>query len=212
MSDYNSKPLEEQMTAGRRIARKKQSRNRRKEERLRKKRRRHSFPFFFKIIIVAAVAFSLVYFIGFRVTVNGDSMRSTLQDGQSVLVNRLIYIISSPKEDDIIVFTASGNKNDRSSYSVKRVIGEPGDVITIKEGKLYVNGEKHSVPKGTVIDNAGVDENGITVGENEYFVLGDDPQSSEDSRFTNIGCIPKSEIIGKVWLRILPGSAFGRVE
>lgn len=212
MSEKNSRNPAEQMSAGRRIARAKQSANSRRRERKDRRQKKRPFPYFLKIIIAAAVAFSLVFFIGFRVTINGDSMSRTLTNGQSVLVNRLIYLVSSPKEGDIIVFSTSGNKNDRSSFSVKRVVGRPGEKITIKEEKLYINGEKYSAGKGTVIENAGTVEDGVTVGDNEYFVLGDNPSASEDSRFSNIGCVPKKNIVGKVWLRISPRSAFGRIK
>ena len=114
-------------------------------------------------------------------------MESTVSDGSQILVNRFIYNVKSPKSGDVIVFLPNGN--EKSHYYVKRVIGVPGDKVQIKSGLLYVNGELYDTEDTDTIKTAGVAEEEITVGEDEYFVLGDNRNSSEDSRYANIGNI-----------------------
>ncbi|MCI6536407.1 signal peptidase I [uncultured Eubacterium sp.] len=163
-----------------------------------------------EIIIVLLVAFVLVYCAGMRVTVVGNSMESTISDGSQILVNRFVYNIKSPKSGDVIVFLPNGN--EKSHYYVKRVIGVPGDKVQIKNGLLYVNGELYDMEDTDTIKNAGVAEEEITVGEDEYFVLGDNRNSSEDSRYANIGNIKKEYIKGKAWFVVRPFKEMGRIK
>ena len=163
-----------------------------------------------EIIIVLLVAFVLVYCAGMRVTVVGNSMESTISDGSQILVNRFVYNIKSPKSGDVIVFLPNGN--EKSHYYVKRVIGVPGDKVQIKNGLLYVNGELYDMEDIDTIKNAGVAEEEITVGEDEYFVLGDNRNSSEDSRYANIGNIKKEYIKGKAWFVVRPFKEMGRIK
>lgn len=163
-----------------------------------------------EIIIVLLVAFVLVYCAGMRVTVVGNSMESTISDGSQILVNRFVYNIKSPKSGDVIVFLPNGN--EKSHYYVKRVIGVPGDKVQIKNGLLYVNGELFDMEDTDTIKNAGVAEEEITVGEDEYFVLGDNRNSSEDSRYANIGNIKKEYIKGKAWFVVRPFKEMGRIK
>ena len=123
-------------------------------------------------------------------------MESTVSDGSQILVNRFIYNVKSPKSGDVIVFLPNGN--EKSHYYVKRVIGVPGDKVQIKSGLLYVNGELYATEDTDTIKNAGVAEEEITVGEDEYFVLGDNRNHSIDSRFAEVGIIPAASIAGKV--------------
>ncbi len=165
----------------------------------------------FRIAAVAAFAFFLVFFFGYRITISGSSMKKVLQEGDQMLVNRLVYEISVPKEGDVIVFAPNGT--GRSRYSVKRVIAGPTDTVQVKDGYLYVNGKKYQKDGTDVaVDNPGAAEEKIKVGADEYFVLGDNLSGSEDSRFSNIGNINKSEIVGKAWLIIRPFSRIGRVQ
>lgn len=161
-----------------------------------------------EIAIVLVIAFVLVYFIGLRTSVVGSSMADTLEAGDEILVNRFIYKVTGPKAGDVIVFLPNGNK--RSHYYVKRVIGVPGDTIQIKNGILYVNGEEYEeMAENEKMDEAGLAKEEITVGEDEYFVLGDNRNNSEDSRYANIGNVKKEYIIGKVWFVISPFRRFG---
>ena len=125
-------------------------------------------------------------------------MNDTLTNEEQILVNRFVYNVSSPKQGDVIAFLPNGN--EKSHYYVRRVVACPGDTIQIKEGVVYVNGEVYQ-EKITVasIEDAGVASEEIKLGNDEYFVLGDNRNNSEDSRLANIGNVKKSYIIGKAW-------------
>ena len=137
-------------------------------------------------------------------------MESTVSDGSQILVNRFIYNVKSPKSGDVIVFLPNGN--EKSHYYVKRVIGVPGDKVQIKSGLLYVNGELYDTEDTDTIKNAGVAEEEITVGEDEYFVLGDNRNASSDSRKEEVGMIKRDKIGGKAWLRFYPFDQFGVIR
>ena len=161
-----------------------------------------------EIALTLLIAFTFVYFIGLRTSVVGQSMSKTLNGGDQILVNRFVYKVTAPKRGDVIVFLPNGNK--KSHYYVKRVIGVPGDTVQIKNGTVYVNGEEYKeTPERDKMDEAGLAKEEITVGEDEYFVLGDNRNNSEDSRYANIGNIKKDYIIGKAWFRIAPFSEIG---
>lgn len=162
-----------------------------------------------QVIIVIAIAFVCVYCFGMKTTVIGNSMSETLEDGDKILVNRFVYALKSPKAEDVIVFYPNGN--EKAHYYVKRVVGVPGDTVQIKDGSLYVNGEIYE-DIVEEIEYAGLAEEKITVGEDEYFVLGDATNSSEDSRYANIGMIKKEYIEGKAWFRTGPGRPRGRIK
>ena len=153
----------------------------------------------FGIIVVIFVAFVLVFFFGIQTKVIGLSMEPNLKNGQTIFVNRFIYMVTKPKKDDVVVFLPNGNRN--SHHYVKRVVGIPGDTVQISSGKLYVNGEivEDEFDK---IAESGLAENEIKLGENEYFVLGDNRNNSEDSRSANIGNVKSNTIIGKAWLHL----------
>lgn len=147
------------------------------------------------------LAFVIVYSIGMRTSVIGDSMEPTLYNGQEILMNRVIYKLSAPRRNDVVVFLPNGNEN--SHYYVKRVIGLPGETVQIKEGKVYIDGimlnEDEALDQ--MID-AGIAQNELTLAADEYFVLGDNRNSSEDSRSGNIGAVKKENIIGKAWFHM----------
>ena len=110
-------------------------------------------------------------------------------------------LIGEIKRDDVIVFLPNGNEN--SHYYVKRVIGMPNDKVLIRDGYVYINGEK--LDEGDAYDkiaDPGIAENEVVLGDDEFFVLGDNRNFSEDSRFGNIGVVKKEYIIGKVWFRL----------
>lgn len=133
-----------------------------------------------------------------KISVIGVSMEPSLQNGQEVLVNRFIYKLFSPRRGDVVVFLPNGNKN--SHYYLKRIIGLPGEKIQIIGGYVYVNGELLEEEEFyDKIADAGIAENEITLGNDEYFVLGDNRNNSEDSRSGNIGAVKKGDIAGKAW-------------
>lgn len=164
-----------------------------------------------EILAVMLIAVVLVLFIGFRIKVVGASMSPTLESGEEILVNRFRYKIFSPKQNDLIVFLPNGN--EKSHYYIKRVIACPGDKVQIKDGVVYVNGEKFDEKVAVAnIENPLLAENEITVGEDEYFVLGDNRNNSEDSRYASIGNVKKEYIVGKAWFVVSPWGKFGFIK
>lgn len=164
-----------------------------------------------EIAIVLVIAFVFVYYIGLRTSVVGQSMAPTLENKQEILVNRFIYSVSNPKTNDIVVFLPNGN--EKAHYYVKRIIGVPGDKVQIKDGAVYVNGElfEEAVETAAILD-AELAAEEIVLGEDEYFVLGDNRNNSEDSRYANIGNVKKEYIIGKAWFVVSPYKDFGFLE
>lgn len=161
-----------------------------------------------EIILAIVLAGMLVLAVGGRVPVVGQSMSGTLENGQVVLVNRFIYKLIQPKANDIIVFLPNGN--EKSHYYIKRVIAVPGDTVQIIDGKVYVNEEPFEEEiENPYIENGLIAEEPITVGEDEYFVLGDNRNNSEDSRYANIGNVKKEHIAGRAWLIVSPLKEFG---
>ena len=156
------------------------------------------------------LAYITVYAFGIRTTVIGDSMTPGLVNGQEILINRLAYNVFEPAAGDVIVFKPNGNENAHTY--VKRVVAVPGDTVRIMNGILYVNEEPTDLYTDS-IENPGIAASDISVGEDEYFVMGDNPNTSEDSRNANIGNIKKSTIIGKAWFHMAGGSeGLGRIR
>ncbi len=150
---------------------------------------------------VILAAYICVSSFGIRTTVVGQAMSDTLENGDQVLMNKLVYVISAPKADDVIVFLPNGN--EKSHYYVRRIIGVPGDRVQIKDGAVYINGELYNEKiEVAAMEETGIAGDEIVLGEDEYFVLGDNRNNSEDSRYANIGNIKKEYIVGKAWFYI----------
>ena len=157
-------------------------------------------------VIILAIMVTIAF--GKRVKVSDSSMNPTLENAQTVCIDRLRYKIFKPKKGDIIAFAPQGS--ERSVVQVKRVVGTPGDKIQIKKGKLYINGEVQKDEfSAEDIKNAGICETELTVEDDHYFVLGDDRNNSEDSRYDTVGNVSSADIIGKVWIRVSPIFALG---
>ena len=121
----------------------------------------------------------------------------------SIIINKFSYRFSEPKRFDVVVFKQDGNEH--SYYNIKRIIGLPGETVQIKDGDVYINDELLKEAAGVEkMANYGLTEEKLTLEENEYFVLGDNRNNSEDSRFASIGNIRRSEIIGKAFIRLKP--------
>ncbi len=162
----------------------------------------------FASVLLAVVT---VFCVGMKTSVIGSSMEPSLYNGQEIFLNRLVYKVASPRAGDVVVFLPNGN--EKSHYYVKRVVGVPGDKLYIKSGMLYVNGEVVEVYFNDRIAEPGILENEVTLGEDEYFVIGDNCNSSEDSRSANVGTVRKSYIIGKAWMKLAAGdSDLGLIE
>lgn len=155
-------------------------------------------------MIVIFLAFVIVFSVGMKTSVVGDSMEPGLYNGQEVLINRVIYRLSSPKRGDVIVFLPNGNQN--THFYVKRVVGLPGETIQIRDGSVYVDGvlleEDETFDR---IADPGIAANELQLAVDEYFVLGDNRNSSEDSRSGNIGPVRKDTIAGKAWFKLADG-------
>ncbi len=163
-----------------------------------------------EIAVVCSIAFVLVWYFGMRISMIGDSMNPRLSNGDVTLVNRLVYDMSTPKRGDVIAFKPKGN--EAAHYYIKRVIGLPGETIEVKKGKLLIDGKEIKEDyETTSIEELGALQEPITLGENEYFVLGDDRQNSEDSRYEDVGNVKRSDISGKVWF-VISGEHFGFVR
>ena len=143
--------------------------------------------------VVAAIllAFLVIQFCFQTVTVHGDSMQPAYYDGDTVLVNKLDYRIGSPKRLDAVILELENGST--THYSVKRVVGLPGETIKIENGKIYIKGFSEED-----ILSAGLAAYDVELGEDEYFVMGDNCNNSEDSRVSNIGNIKRSQFVGKI--------------
>lgn len=157
---------------------------------------REIFSWIVITFLAVFLAFALTYFVGLRTNVIGVSMEPGLTNGQGILVNRFAYRMLSPKEGDVIVFLPNGNQN--AYYYVKRVVAVPGQTVLIEDGILYVDGEPYEGITDLIV-SPGIAENEIKLGSDEYFVMGDNVNSSEDSRSANIGPVEKKTIIGRAW-------------
>jgi len=162
------------------------------------------FSWLFGIFASVFLAAVLVVTFGMHTSMIGSSMEPCLYNGQQIFLNRLIYKLSSPKRGDVIAFLPNGNQN--SHYYIKRVVGLPGETVQIRDGKLYINGLL--LDEGDEFDKmaeAGIAATEIVLKSDEYFVLGDNRNNSEDSRSANIGVVLDDHIIGKAWFHL--GSA-----
>ena len=150
--------------------------------------------------VAVFLAFGLVFSVGMKISMVGVSMEPALYNGQEVLINRFIYKITSPKRGDVIAFLPNGNQN--SHYYLKRIVGLPGESIQIIDGYVYINGERLPEDEYDKMADYGIAGNEIQLGSDEYFVLGDNRNMSEDSRSGNIGAVKKDTIAGKVWFHL----------
>lgn len=170
-------------------------------------RLRHIFGWIVDLVVVIALACYMVHCFGGRVTVNGNSMNPVLSSGDVVLLNRLSYELGEPKRFDIAVFVRQD-----ADLQIKRVIGLPGETVQIRDNQIYINDEPLEAEDGLgTVTIAGLAEYPIELGNDEYFLLGDNRESSEDSRFASIGNVKRSQLLGKVWLRFQPFSDLGLI-
>ncbi len=161
------------------------------------------------VTLIFAVLTSMMLFQS--VTMQESSMEPTLAVGSQYFVNKLAYKTSSPKRGDIIVFRTNGS--DDAALHVRRVIGLPGETIQIVNGRILINGEAYKEGKDfPSINNPGMAANAITLEAGEYFVLGDNRNNSEDSRYADIGKVNKKYITGKLWFQISPRKEIGLLD
>ena len=163
--------------------------------------------FLIYVAVVVGATFLIIHFVGQRTYVSGSSMENTLSDGDNLIVDKITYRFSDPQRFDIIVFPF---RYEDHVYYIKRIIGLPGETVQITDGDIYIDGEILQESYGReVIKDSGLAAEPIVLGEDEYFVLGDNRNDSTDSRDPSVGVIHRDEIIGRAWLRIWPLDKFG---
>ena len=184
--------------------------------RTKKEKKSHSvayelFGWLVYIAIIVGLTWLIITFVGQRTSVSGHSMETTLQDGDQLIVDKISYRFRDPKRYDIIVFPYQYEEN---TYYIKRIIGLPGETVQIDEsGNIYINGELLEENYGAeTIQNPGRAAKPITLGDDEYFVMGDNRNNSKDSRSEEVGNVKRSQIIGRAWLRIWPLNKFGLLK
>ena len=180
------------------------------------------------IVVAIFVVWIIVTFVGQRTQVSGSSMYDTLEDGDNLWIDKLSYRLHDPERFDIIVFPFQ----DSDVYYIKRIIGLPGETVRIEEdGKIYIgeqNEDFYQLEDSYAYYDSGqfrpayeydsITEQFIpvtqewTLGEDEYFVMGDNRNDSKDSRYEDVGLIKRKSLKGKAVLRIWPFSKFGKVE
>jgi len=156
-----------------------------------------------QIAAVVFLAYIISYYALEKTNMIGISMENTLYDGDPIIINKFSYRFTEPKRFDVIVFKQSGREHN--FYNIKRIIGLPGERVQIMDGSIYINGEliEEKINVEPMV-NFGLANEEILLEENEYFVLGDNRNNSEDSRFASIGNVRQEEIIGKAILRLSP--------
>ncbi len=176
-----------------------------------KKKERGWISLLIYVVIALLIAIVIRTFVIQNVQVDGPSMQDTLSTGDGLLVEKVSYRLHGPRLYDIIVFRAY--EENRDTYYIKRVIGTPGDIVEIKEGQVFINGSVLDDPQGEeYLYEAGIAEDGILLGEDEYFVLGDNRYRSTDSRSSDVGLVKKDSIIGRAFFRVWPINKIGVIN
>lgn len=165
------------------------------------------------VIIAFVIMLAFRIFVAEPFIVSGSSMAPTFHNREYLIINKIGYRLHVPERGDVIVFKYP---RDTSQYFIKRVVGLPGEKVQIADGKVTLYNAQH--PNGKVLDEPYLTnkivtfggEGTVTLGSEEYFVLGDNRQASSDSRVW--GILPKHNIVGKAWLRVFPLGEFGVVQ
>ena len=167
--------------------------------------------FILYILVIIGLTWMIVTFVGQRTRVSGQSMETTLQDGDNLIVDKISYRFHDPSRYDIIVFPY---KYEENTFYIKRIIGLPGEIVQVKDGYTYINGEKltSDIYGREVMDEPGIAEEPIKLGSDEYFVLGDNRNHSQDSRDPYVGVLKRSDLLGRAFIRIYPLNKFGVIK
>lgn len=162
------------------------------------------------IVLIIAFTWFVVTFVGQRTEVSGSSMETTLSDKDQLIVDKMTYRFRDPKRYDIVVFPYQYQDN---TYYIKRIIELPGETVQILSGMVYIDGMRLDEHYGNeIMENPGIAEEPLTLGEDEYFVLGDNRNNSSDSRASDVGLIHRKDLIGRAWIRVWPLSQIGVIH
>ena len=163
------------------------------------------------ILVIIGLTWMIVTFVGQRTRVSGQSMETTLQDGDNLIVDKISYRFHDPSRYDIIVFPY---KYEENTFYIKRIIGLPGETVQVKDGYTYINGKKltSDIYGREVMDEPGIAEEPIKLGSDEYFVLGDNRNHSQDSRDPYVGVLKRSDLMGRAFVRISPLNKVGVIK
>ncbi len=193
-----------------------QKRERKKKRRTRRGPLYEAVSFLLYIAAAVLITFLIITFVGQRTVVNGPSMEYTLLNGDNIILDKISYRFHAPKRFDVVVFPV---ENEEKNY-IKRIIGLPGETIQIIDGFVYLISEdgeqkelEESYGKEIMLDDGRMEyltTAPYTLGEDEYYVLGDNRNNSTDSR--KIGAVKRSDIIGRAWVRIYPFATFGKIH
>ena len=154
------------------------------------------------ILLIIGLTYLIITFVGQRTMVSGSSMETTLQDGDNLIVDKISYRFRDPKRYDIIVFPY---KYEEDTYYIKRIIGMPGETVQIRDGYVYIDGKRltSDIYGKEKIKDPQTAAEPVTLGDDEYFVMGDNRDHSDDSRFW--GFVPEKNIVGKatyIWMSL----------
>ena len=168
-----------------------------------------SYLIYLACVVIACLLF--VRFVAVRSVVDGNSMYSTLSNGDNLIVEKVSYYFHAPERFDVVVFKLKDQKN---VHYIKRVIGLPGETVQIIDGYVYINGEKlegDNYCEELIYDGYTANEP-VILGENEYFCMGDNRNNSKDSRSASVGPVDRKQIVGRAWIRFLPLKSIGKVR
>lgn len=178
------------------------------KEKLENQKVRSILSWIFSILVTLAFAALVAIAMFQSVTMQESSMEPTLSVGDRYFMDRVTYRLSSPKRGDLIVFRT--NASDEAALHIRRVIGLPGETVQITEGRILINGETYKEGRDfPSISNPGMAASPVTLESGEYFVLGDNRNNSEDSRYGDIGKVKRKYIVGKLWFTISPLKKIG---
>ena len=160
---------------------------------------------FMQLAVILSLAWFVVYIFGAKTFMVGQSMSPQIEQGEAVLINKAAYTFLKPKRYDLIAF-----QNTDGRVCIRRVIGLPGESVSIIDGTVYINGE--ALDRFYEASSGGLAADEIKLMANEYFVLGDNRVGSEDSRASTIGNVVEDTIMGKIWVRVLPVKRIGLIK
>ena len=172
-----------------------------------KRRLRRLFWALVCICLTFFLTWSVTEFVGQRTEVEGMSMSPTLKDKENLILDKISYRFRDPERYEIVVFPPKYKEN---TYYIKRVIGLPGETVQIRNGEVYIDGMRLEGDEAYgKIKDPGLAAEPFLLGDEEYFVLGDNRNDSIDSREPEVGAVRREDILGRAFFRLWPLSEFG---